>query len=646
MKKVIIVLLLGSLAFVLSLASESQDPVHTFHTPTELIILKNMNSSRTPIGPGEWFLSSFSCRGCHGHDTTGQANIDENGNDVNLVSHWESSMMALASKDPLWRAKVSQEILVNPAHEGPLQDKCTSCHAPSGRYNHVYHGNQYYRLSDILTDTLGLDGVNCVSCHAIDSTVGTTFSGIIPYDTTRHIYGPFTLPEVGPMQLYEGYTPTFSTHMDQSRQCSSCHTLITETADLNGNLTGGEFIEQATYHEYLNSSFPANNIKCQTCHMPQLTDPVVIANGFIALQPRFPFNQHVFAGANSFMLKLIKNNKTSLGVDVEDGRFDSTIQATEANLMLNSVEMTVSFDSAASDTGFFRVHLQNKVGHKFPSGYPSRRAVLQFVVVDAIGDTIFKSGTFTPDARVVGENPAFETHHDFISNSDIPQIYEIVMGDVNSNFTSLLERAAVLLKDNRLPPLGFTTQHNVYDTVQISADALADPDFNKAGITEGTGSDEVHYHVPMQSVNGAIKVYARLFYQSVPPKWLDEMFTLSSAEIDTFRTMYQAADKQPLKMLEDSLSINITGESKILLSQYIQVFPTVTIDGRLTAKAARGTHVLNIQMFDVSGRLVLELNPQSGTEEITFNFNGRPGTYLIRIQTDQGMWNGKILKRN
>ena len=88
--------------------------------------------------------------------------------------------------------------------------------------------------------------------------------------------------------------------------------------------------------------------------------------------------------------------------------------------------------------------------------------MLQFLVLDAIGDTIFKSGTFTPDARVVGENPAYETHHDFISQSDIPQIYEMVMGDVNSNFTSVLERAAVLLKDNRLPPLGFTTQHNVY----------------------------------------------------------------------------------------------------------------------------------------------------------------------------------------
>ena len=61
-----------------------------------------------------------------------------------------------------------------------------------------------------------------------------------------------------------------------------------------------------------------------------------------------------FAGANSFMLNLIRNNKQSLGVQVEDGRFDSTIQATTTNLMLNSVDMSLSFDSAANDTGYFR----------------------------------------------------------------------------------------------------------------------------------------------------------------------------------------------------------------------------------------------------------------------------------------------------
>ena len=45
---------------------------------------------------------------------------------------------------------------------------------------------------------------------------------------------------------------------------------------------------------------------------------LIIANGFLGLQPRYPFNQHMFVGANSFMLTMIKNNKATLGADVED----------------------------------------------------------------------------------------------------------------------------------------------------------------------------------------------------------------------------------------------------------------------------------------------------------------------------------------
>ena len=113
-------------------------------------------------------------------------------------------------------------------------------------------------------------------------------------------------PFFGPMQLYEGYTPVYSAHMDESRLCSSCHTLITETADLSGNLTGQQFVEQATYHEYQNSSFPANNIKCQTCHMPQLASPVVIANGFISSHHVPHLSTYLYS--KSFMLG-DKNNK-------------------------------------------------------------------------------------------------------------------------------------------------------------------------------------------------------------------------------------------------------------------------------------------------------------------------------------------------
>lgn len=640
-KKFIALLLITCVVLLFGFIPGNKQPEPYQHSPEELAYFANMR--HTPLVPGEWFQTSLACRGCHGHDSLALANVDEDGNDHNLVDRWESSMMALSAKDPLWRAKVSQEITVNPPHEGPLQDKCTSCHAPAGRYNHFYRQGGYFRLTDLVNDSLGLDGVTCVGCHTIDSSVGSTFSGIIPFDTTRQIYGPFTIPFVAPMQLYVGYTPNYATHTDESRMCSSCHTLITETADLSGNLTGGEFIEQATYHEYLNSSYPANNVKCQTCHMPQLPDPQVIANGFINLQPRYPFNQHMFTGANHFMLGLIKDNKAALDVQVPDIHFDSTMDVTADNLRRNSINLNVMFDSAAADTGYFRVKIENKVGHKFPSGYPSRRAVLQFVLVeDATGDTLFRSGLFDSDGRVQNESSGFEPHHDIISTDGTPQIYEIVMGDVNHDFTSVLERAAYQLKDNRIPPLGFTSTHQVYDTVQIGADAFADPDFNKNGAIEGTGIDYVNFHIPLQNHTGSMTVYSRMFYQPVPPKWLDEMFMLSTPEISTFQGMYAAADKAPFLMKSDSINLTITGGIQLSPANEITLNPTVTASGifKITTKSAE---ILKVEAFNVAGKKInCQLLSQGATEK-SVKLTESAGTYYIRIVTSIGTLVRKVI---
>src|SRR5689334_22078717 len=132
---VVLSMLLGAV-IILSNFTIRLDAAKSFHTPEELEALKMM----TPIGPGKYFHPSTSCRGCHGFDTLYAANIDENGNDVNLFDHWESTMLAFSAKDPLWRAKVSHEITVNPAHALELQTKCTSCHPPMGHYTAIYHG--------------------------------------------------------------------------------------------------------------------------------------------------------------------------------------------------------------------------------------------------------------------------------------------------------------------------------------------------------------------------------------------------------------------------------------------------------------------------------------------------------------------------
>jgi hypothetical protein len=650
MKKItILFLLIGfALGFKFLNSASSEVPKYQFHTPEQIEAYKD-TMLRAPIAAGEYFLPSSSCAGCHGYDSAHTASIDEAGNDVNLVDRWESSMMALASKDPFWKAKVRQEILINPGHAGELQNKCLDCHAPLGSYTSKYHGNPFYTLENLANDTLGKDGVSCAACHAIGPNglgLGSFFSGNIPYDTNEIEYGPFPSPYVGPMQLYEGLTPMYSAHMDESRVCSSCHTLVTQTADLSGNPTGGHFVEQATYHEYVNSSFPGNSITCQNCHMPQLPDAIILSNSTSGLTPRAPFNQHVFQGANYFMLNLIKNNKDSLKAYIPDDKFDSTIVATSSMLRLKSIDLNLILDSTTTDTAYFRVKLKNKAGHKFPSGYPSRRGVLQVVVTDAVNDTIFKSGIFNNQKRVIGENPSYEPHHEVIRQSNVSQIYELAPGDVNNQFTSILERASVVLKDNRIPPAGFTTSSPVYDTTLVSNDALADNDFNKTGMTEGSGMDYVHFHVPVSGATGSLKIRAKMFYQSVPPKWVDALFAMSAPEIDKFETMYQNADQSPFLMVSDSLT-NVslaTGINNQQNKNGINVWPTVSMDGKINVSAEYGEMIRVIDVYTGDGKHPLQLINHSFGQELILNLPETPGVYYLRIQTGRKTYYKKVVK--
>src|SRR5262245_39820572 len=80
---------------------EKPDPALLFHTDAEREAFRQANYN--VLGPGDYFLTSAHCKGCHGLDSAGMANIDEDGNSVNLFDHWESSMMAQSARDPLWR---------------------------------------------------------------------------------------------------------------------------------------------------------------------------------------------------------------------------------------------------------------------------------------------------------------------------------------------------------------------------------------------------------------------------------------------------------------------------------------------------------------------------------------------------------------
>jgi len=598
-----------------------------------------------PIDSGEYFLSSSSCMGCHGYDPAGIASVDLQGNDVNLVDDWQASMMALSGIDPFWRAKVRHEVLTNPSHSTELQTFCTSCHAPMGRFNAYFKGQSTYTLDDLQQDSLGLGGIGCLACHSIkDEDLGALFSGQIPYDSTHKAYGPFAGPVLGPMQLYEGFDPVYGPHMSESRSCSPCHTLVTNTVNLNGQPTGQKFVEQATFHEWLNSKFPQENTECQTCHMPKIEDPVKLAVGYISIPARSPFNLHKFSGANSFMVDLIRQYKNQLGVNVAEERFNETIADILHTLTTNTAKIKLFIEELSSTQGaILSVEVENLAGHKFPSGYPARRAVLQFWIKDVnSGQILFSSGLIDSGGEIIGITSNVEPHHDTISQPSQAQIYEFIMADVNGNRTTVLERAAFTLKDNRLPPKGFTQTHPVYDTVKIVGVPPHDVNFNRKNGVEGSGTDKVFYKVMLPSEFSIISIYAKLVYQPLPPAWMDEMFVWSAPEIDLWKNMYLSADKKPVIVASDSiLNLPTYWISHNAISESFRVFPNPVQQGKIFIHSELNFNA--ISLIDSQGKIIGRWTEQQIKNQPYLCIPKVSGSFILKIDYPGGEFIKKII---
>lgn len=642
MKKTFIALLALFLAtgFILKLSGKAGNK---FHTDKEIAKFRNQMRITGPHTTNDLFGGSGICQGCHGHDPNGLAFITPWGEDVNVYDDWAATMMANSAKDPMWRAKVSHEILVNPALQTAIETKCTSCHAPMGHFNAFHNGATSYSIASMITDSIALDGVSCGACHQQkDTLIGKRFSGHLIYDTNRTVYGPYMSPFSGPMESFIGFKVEYGKHVTKAGFCAGCHTLITDTYDLSGTPTGTTFVEQATYHEWLNSSyndeiFTTTGRSCQSCHLPRIDEDIVIAGNFAFLGPRRPFGEHHLVGANSFMLKLIKNNKAALGVTANDWNFDSTIAETNSMLRDSSVKMELFLQSRTADTVYYDLKLTNLAGHKFPSGYPSRRAFVQFVLLDATGDTLFKNGMLNSAHELIGQDATYEPHHNVINNPNDVQIYEMVAGDVNGDVTTLLLRMHSALKDNRLTPKGFTTSHSAYDTVKIVGGAATDTDFNYDGFgVEGSGSDIIHFKIPLAGYTGNLNVMAALYYQSIPHRFLNEMFSHSSSEINSFQTMFNAADQTPALVAQIKEGDLFLSSPTVNANRPSVVYPNPTTNGIVKVKGMQPDEII---VYTLTGAKELHLK---NTDQFTLQ---RRGTYIVVVRSGNAQKVEKLIYR-
>jgi hypothetical protein len=424
------------------------------------------------------FLPAEQCASCH---TLLMAPGDP-ARSIAPYALWSGSMMAHAAVDPFWKAQMRREEETNPTAKALIQTKCRACHAPMG------------------TD----EGVSCTVCHKIENTaLGTkaSFTAGFRINRNNQIYGPHRDPFTMPMRMHTGMTPAYGPHLLESSLCATCHTVITPTLDAQGKARG-EFVEQAPYLEWLVSDFPREGKSCQSCHLPQLGEAAYIAHRppggpFPPTSPRRPYGLHTLIGGNYLAPVLMAEANPAEG-DMLRRTSERAMESLES-----AVKLAIASEPAG-DQIRIQVRVENRTGHKLPTGFPSRRMWLHLRVADRAGGVLFESGN---PAEPIASQP----HYAEIRSAGQTMVWEAEMADGAGNRTLSLLRSARYAKDNRILPRGFDLAR--WKVAGVAASGVA-PAGTAGDADFLAGADTITYIVPAA---GAHAVTAGIFFEVIKP---------------------------------------------------------------------------------------------------------------------------------
>jgi hypothetical protein len=397
------------------------------------------------------------------------------------------------------------------------------------------------------------------------------------------INGPFMddLISPQPMENGTGIKPRFERYIASSRMCGSCHVIDVPVVD---GQPGQRSIEQATYLEWLNSQYqnefgtPGPNARsCQDCHMPgsyhseskgisidQLQQKIAITQDETYPEAEFDlphdktivrtrtegYARHELLGLNVTLLEMFRQFWDVLGVRKEDYMSGSTtdLQDSIDNFVQQAQERTarveVTSSAAASNQMVADVTVTNLTGHRFPTGVGFRRLIIELVVQDAQQRVVWASGR-TNDLGVIvdgngsvlpteffmqsGGKQQYQPHYEVITAQNQVQIYEELTQNADGVFTTNFLRRDHNLKDNRLLPIGWTSNgpdpslngRFLASTHPEGDDVIKDPDYEN-----GQGKDHVSYQITLPAGVDPTQctVKATLYYQSTPPYYLSDRF--------------------------------------------------------------------------------------------------------------------------
>lgn len=444
---------------------------------------------------------------------------------------WPATMMAQASRDPIFWAAFS----IAQQDAEYIGDFCLRCHAPAP-WADGYVAEPYPTDGSAIFNT-ELNGVSCIVCHRMvdpDHTPGVDppsdaaiLAGIAgsghnwPHNANM-VLDPDDVRR-GPLDLNAGWAggwPGFhffaqSPFHSDSRMCATCHDVSTPTYTLD-EATGAyvpnalnapppvnkyhQFPEQRTFSEWTVSLFATGGVNlggrfggargpvvssCQDCHMPGRASSRNCSNSGAPLRT---IPAHEFNGSNSWVLRAVNGLIPQVHTQLTQNSVNASVSR-NAQLMRDASDMELSI---VEDD--LNVRIINFSGHKLPTGYTEgRRMWINVQYFAANGSLLAERGAY---------NAATAEFH-----GDDTKVYEAVHG-LDATAAALtgepeghafrLALVNTILKDNRIPPMGFNN---------AMAEAVQAGSVPPGLYADGQYWDDTRYEIPLGAVRATVTVY-------------------------------------------------------------------------------------------------------------------------------------------
>ena len=304
----------------------------------------------------------------------------------------------------------------------------------------------------------------------------------------------------------------------------------------------------------------------------------------IDLARRPGYARHTLVGLNVFFNQMAQQFPDILGIRVQDPMLVSKGIAplfTTSDAMVDqaknrTIALSITTAKVEGSQLIADVKIQNLAGHKFPSGVGFRRAFIEFNVVDENNNPLWTSGGTSPTGVLVDQNEKpikgeffwksdcvpmtaaeqkdwYQPHYSEITRQDQVQIFQELSKDPQHKLTTSFLGIAERVKDNRLLPAGFDAsvalaEKEKLGSTKMSAARVVEevkPILPAAGggMTKdgdfGPGGDVVRYRVPLADLQRTPgSVTATVYYQAIPPYYLQDRFCTAGRSPDTRRLFF------------------------------------------------------------------------------------------------------------